>query len=200
MDYTIVIKIILAYLIGALNFAYILSKILRFDILTSKDVFDENFGAYNVYRATKNIYLAILVAILDISKAILVAELFGIYYTIATLLGHNFSLITYVFTKKIFTGMGLSVLFGAMLMYDPRTIIIYFIVYSIHKIAFKRFLDKKEWLAGHHLYSSIYIALAGLIYYSIFDREDIWYFTAMYIIVVVSSMIRWKITIRKILS
>jgi len=33
--------------------------------------------------------------------------------------------------------MGLSVLFGAMLVYDPRTVIIYFIIYPIHKIVFR---------------------------------------------------------------
>ncbi len=91
MDYIVAaIKIILAYLIDALNFVYILSRMSKFDILSFKDVLDENLRTYNIYRATKNSYLAILVAVLDISKSILVAKLFGIYYTIATLLEHNF--------------------------------------------------------------------------------------------------------------
>jgi len=188
----------ISYLVGSLNFAYLLSKIFNYDILSSKEVFDENFGAYNVYRATKSKALFILVASLDVLKAILVSLLFGVHYSIFVLLGHNFSIITYAFTRRICTGMGLSVLFGSMLLYDPRIILIYLLIYLFHKITLRRKMNKKEWLIGHHLYTAIHVAIAGLLYYSIFNKNDLWFFSAMYLIFATSSIIRWKKTIEKV--
>ena len=69
-----VIKMIISYLIGSINFAYCLGRLAGVDI---SETYDRNLGAGNLYRATHNPALFLAAALLDVLKVALAWLLFG---------------------------------------------------------------------------------------------------------------------------
>ncbi len=183
-----VIKLLFSYLFGSINFAYVIARLLKLRI---EETFDENLGAYNLYRASNSLALAALAGVLDIIKVYLPAKLFGIWAGIAAYLGHAFSFWYMLKVKRIVsTGMGLSSILAIALAYYPELIAVYAFYMLIHFTIVSRLLGKELKLFGSQLYHSSYLLLALLTYLTLFptDPKPL---LAMGIIIFASFFFRW---------
>ncbi len=129
MEYILVI--VLAYLIGSLNFAIVFSKLFKkFDI---REFGSKNAGSTNVLRVMgKNWAIAVLTC--DISKAIIAVLIAGLFTDplgkllagIAVILGHAFPVYF-----KFKGGKGVASGAGFFIAFDWRVFLILFVVFFI---------------------------------------------------------------------
>ncbi len=122
-----VIYLLISYLLGSINFAYWIGRSLGVDI---SKFGDGNLGATNLYYALKNkgnkkaLLFFILAAILDILKALLPTLLWGPLYGSISILGHCFSILSIIATKRVVAGVGFASTIGWALIVDWRLLLI----------------------------------------------------------------------------
>ena len=157
------VEILLSYLVGCINFAYVIGKLVGIDL---SKTWDRNLGTTNLYMSLRGdnkrrILIAGISGLLDVVKGIVPALLFGPVYSAFAVLGHCFSIISYYFTKRIPTGCGIATSIGWGLVYIPH-----FVVFMTPlSLAYSYFLKKKRGTIRDEMgYASIqlYSMLVGL--------------------------------------
>ena len=108
-----IVAVIVCYLIGSINFAYLVAKYKKINI---QEIGSGNPGSSNVLRALGRNY-AIVVLLGDLFKGVLPFLLFGIQtesiiYGVMAVVGHCFPIF-----YKFKGGKGIAVLVGAILAY-----------------------------------------------------------------------------------
>jgi len=168
-----ILKIIISYLLGSINFSWIIGKILKLNL---ERYGDENLGATNLYYAarekySKNIALFsfLLGGLLDVLKAFIPTYLFGPFIGSFAVLGHCFSIFSIIITKKIPSGVGAASLIGWILGNSLDVIIpLASLAILTFIIGLPLFYDILEFERAHSYY--IFATLSGaLIYVSLFN-------------------------------
>jgi len=171
-----ILEIILSYLLGSINFSWVIGKILRLNI---ESYGDENLGATNLYYAAREKYpkhialLSFLLAgALDISKAFIPTYLFGPFIGSFAVLGHCFSIFSIAITRKIPSGVGGASLIGWLLGNSLNVIIpLTGLAILTFIIGLPLFYDIFEFERAHSYYIFATL-LITLIYVSLFNPSQ----------------------------
>lgn len=161
---------ILSYFIGSIDFAYIISRIHGIKL---ENFGDGNLGATNLmyalikkkrYSKLRALFYFLVVGALDAFKAFLPVIIFDVYAGVAAILGHCFSLLSIIKTKKIPSGVGLASSIGWVLAVDYRIIIVVGIVVLPFVFYFRKHFEKER----GHIYSVFAYPFASLLYIILF--------------------------------
>ena len=184
----LLLKIVFPYLLGSVNFAYVIGKLKGVDI---SQVFDRNLGGMNLYRATKSIPLFLVAAILDIAKVAFSWFYFGEIGAVMAYLGHAFSFWYALEHRKIVpTGMGYSSIVTIFALTSPHLLLIYVFLEIFHKVAVYRVLSEEVRIFGSQLYHFSYVAFAILIY-SFLEKPQ-FHLLLLLFVAYFSFLLRWK--------
>ena len=124
----LIMVVVGSYLLGALPSAYLIGRMRGVDIFT---VGSGNMGATNVARALGT-HWGLLVAVIDVAKGLVAVWVAGqasgeaapVLAAIYVVLGHNWSLLAAIFTKKLRGGKGAATTFGALLGFAPPLLLL----------------------------------------------------------------------------
>ena len=173
------VEAIISYLIGSINFSYIIGRLLGVDISKS---WDKNLGATNLYMSIKGshkfkIFIAVITGVLDVIKGIVPAILFGPIYSAFAVVGHCFSIISYYFTRRIPSGCGIATSLGWEIICLPYAIIPTVLLIGIYgyllKSKYKSVRDEMGYVAIQ-AYGSL-IGLSIGFSYNVLIGIIIWY-------------------------
>ena len=185
-----VLPCILSYLLGSIDFAYIIARLYHIKL----DKFgDGNLGATNLmyalmkkkkYSKPKALFFFLFVGFLDGLKALIPTLLFGSIAGIFAILGHCFSIFTISKTKKIPSGVGLASSIGWILAVDYRMMLPIGIVFLPFLFYFGKFFEKER----GHIYS-IFAYPFGALLYIIWQNpaKDIVYSLVLMVVIVVTA-------------
>ncbi len=167
------LEILISYLIGSINFSWLIGKILRLDI---EKYGDENLGATNLYYAarekmSKNLALGVFLlgGGLDLLKAFIPTYIFGPLAGSFAIVGHCFSIFSIIITRKVPSGVGAASLIGWLLANKLDTMIILGgLAIITFLIGLPIFYDIFEVERGHFYYIFA-VPAAALIYITLFN-------------------------------
>jgi len=189
-----IIKILISYLLGSINFSWIVGRILKLNI---EGYGDENLGATNLYYAITEKYsktLAIssflLGGLLDALKAFIPTVLFGPFIGSFAVLGHCFSVFSIVITKKVPSGVGLASIIGWILGNSLEVMIpMVLLVLLMFLVGLPLFYDTFRIERGHSytLFATVVVVLIYLLFWS--PPEEVVY--GIFVIAVSSSFARF---------
>lgn len=187
---------IISYLLGSINFAYLIGKLMKIDI---SKVHDQNLGAYNLYRTTNSIKLFILAGLLDALKAFIPTYFFGTIYGVFAIMGHVFSILSFLKTKRLITGMGIASTIGFFVAFDYKLLLIYVILILLHKLAISKMVENKIRVFGKQLYQLMYFYLAILLYSTVFypNQNEFIVLSSILILLTIGFEYRWITFVRR---
>ena len=122
---------LLSYLLGSIPTAYIVARALGRDITRFGD---RNIGATNAYFATGKAWVFLVVLLVDAGKVFIPTALLGPWYGFLAIVGHVFSIFTFLLTGRVVSGAGTAPIVGFALAYDWRLIplaLAYFAAYVV---------------------------------------------------------------------
>lgn len=200
-------NLIISYILGSINFSFIISEILKLEI---QNYGDENLGATNIYYASlkkyknKNISLLLflIAGILDLLKAYIPTVLFGPLAGTFAVIGHCFSIFSIIITKKIPSGVGAASAIGWLLgldVIDAINILVIAIPLLIIGIILFHDIFKIERL---HTYS-IFLFLSSVLLYIIIFNPNMTLKLSATIVAVSSSfanILRFKALFKKMIN
>lgn len=192
--------LVLSYFIGAINFAYWIGRLLKVRI----DKFgDENLGATNLYFALKSrrkknpLFYYLLSAFLDISKTMILTYFFGPLAGAFSVIGHIFSVISFLFTGKIITGSGFASALGWLLIVNWKFLLLSLVlVFPPFYFMFKKFYSKER----GHIILVFAVPLLGWIYTLFFNPtlEEIHGFLLIAVAMGLGNMWKLRIVLEKL--
>ncbi len=161
------IKLVFAYFLGSINFAYWIGEALGVDI---SKVYDRNLGAFNLYRATNNISISVIAGLLDVAKVYLAGKFLGHWAAFTAYLGHCYSLVSMV-TSGSFrpTAIGFSGLIGLFILY-PKAFFFALITFFVIEITARLVLKRRHRVFFHYFYQLFAISYSLLLFY-VFTNE-----------------------------
>ncbi len=180
---------LISYLLGSVNFAYVLAKLFNLPI---EKVGDANFGATNLYYSAKARYgkkalaLFLIAALLDILKAAIPTLLFGPLAGAFAVVGHCFSIFSYWKTRKLPTGVGMASTIGWALATSPILIILAVVV-GIPLLLYYR--DVFKWERGHSYYPFVQTFAAWL--YTLFFSVTQQVLFGLFVIIISTTIARY---------
>ena len=124
----LIIGIIVGYFMGSIPFGLIFTKLRGLGDI--RKIGSGNIGATNVLRAG-GIWLALLVIIFDMAKAIIAVYLFGVWSGLAAVIGHNFPI-----WLKFKGGKGIASSGGFLLAVSPIAFLTCFAVWVVVALSF----------------------------------------------------------------
>ena len=124
----LVLVVVGSYFLGALPSAYLVGRMRGVDIFS---VGSGNMGATNVARALGT-HWGLLVAVIDVLKGLVAVWVTGrvsgeavqVLAALYVVLGHNWSLLVAIFTKKLRGGKGAATTFGVLLGFAPPLLLL----------------------------------------------------------------------------
>ena len=162
-------------------------------------VHDQNLGAYNLYRATRSIKLFILAGILDGLKAFIPTYFFGPIYGVFAIFGHMFSILSFLKTKKLITGMGIASTIGFFIAFDYKLLLIYATLILVHKLVISKIVENKVRVFGKQLYQLIYFYAAILLYCATFypNRNRFIVLSSILFLLTIGFGYRWVVFVKR---
>jgi len=165
---------IISYLLGSINFSYVIGKLLKIDISKYGDA---NLGAVNLYYAytgRHRFLVFLLAAFLDGLKAFIPTIIFGPLAGAFAVVGHCFSIFSIIKTKKVPSGVGLASSIGWALATDYKILALSIPYLIVFFLPFVKVFRKER----GHIAAAVSYPFIALTYYAIFHK----YLIPMYII------------------
>ncbi len=137
--------LIVAYLYGSIPFSYIIPKLWRGVDITKEG--DTNVGATNAAYATNSFAVFVICFLLDATKGLLPALLWGPLAGAFGILGHIFSIYMILFKFKLrrfVVGLGMSATMGFLAVVAPLLIPISLVLFAVYVLAMAP-KDVKKW-------------------------------------------------------